>query len=80
VRNLDTDHGRKECAQKISRKFVSKIHGPVRDGERLRIRTDKDINDTLTRGKYCKIDKILLSKTLKESKTIGGKGKGKAVP
>jgi hypothetical protein len=32
--HLDTDRGRNECAQKVSRIFVSKIHGPIKEEDR----------------------------------------------
>jgi len=53
-------------------KFVSKINGTVRDGEVRRITLDKDMKDTSKVEDVCKICRILLSKMMKERRTMGG--------
>jgi hypothetical protein len=49
IRHLYNDHGRNEHTQNIWKEDVRKIYRPVKEGERWRIRINKEIKDTLQR-------------------------------
>jgi hypothetical protein len=47
---------------KFDRTIVRKVYGPLKDGECWRIIRKKEITGHITRGRYCKIYKIPLTK------------------
>ena len=47
-RNLDNGHRRHACAES-ERRIVTKVYGHVKEGEPWRVRTNREVRDTLQR-------------------------------